>query len=590
VFALDPENVEAHERLKDIFVSQGREQEAEVELLKLAELVAPGDPDRAESYLQELLAMNGTHTGAFELARRFRLRVARMSSVSSELEYGPGGVAAVDVEMDDLDLAEPVIAARAVGIARQKRDSVDDFDPHALIGNRVAHGSPTPQRPPAAPAGRHYEPDNYELDFDHSPSQSTRQMSPEQVERLASNLGEDSDIIVDRPPSWADVDNGHNPTHFDDPAFHAVDAQLDDNILDDNIDQEIAAELGGSSGLDMPFDPDEARAFDAAVPKAEVPTTDAVYVSGFEETDMPNVTDTRPPYEGSDESLEVAGGYDPYGTEAVQAPPYDTAAHLVGNTTNVGIEDAIADAPRAETSIEDELDEADFYSGQGMYAEALDVLRNLMERYPHHRLIGVKYHEVEALVNGHDVAPDSIEHEIPSNGTDAIDLDEIEELDEFEEIASEVGEAPIKKRKPTVMLERPVDEGEFETHYDLGLAYKEMGLFDEAIKAFEKTLRSPEREVQCRVMIGMCQREMGNPSDAIHQFKQGLHCEPSEHERQSLYYEIGMTYEGLGDEAEALYYFEMVMKRDPSFADAGMRADRLRGRVGRAVRPQDDDI
>jgi tetratricopeptide (TPR) repeat protein len=79
VFTLDAENVEAHERLKDILISQGREQEAEVELLKLAELIAPSDPDRAEMYLQELLAMNGTHTGAFELARRFRLRVARMS-------------------------------------------------------------------------------------------------------------------------------------------------------------------------------------------------------------------------------------------------------------------------------------------------------------------------------------------------------------------------------------------------------------------------------------------------------------------------------------------------------------------------------
>ena len=64
VFTLDAENVEAHERLKDIFISQGREQEAEVELLKLAELIAPTDPDRAEQYLQELLAMNGTHTGS----------------------------------------------------------------------------------------------------------------------------------------------------------------------------------------------------------------------------------------------------------------------------------------------------------------------------------------------------------------------------------------------------------------------------------------------------------------------------------------------------------------------------------------------
>jgi tetratricopeptide (TPR) repeat protein len=117
-----------------------------------------------------------------------------------------------------------------------------------------------------------------------------------------------------------------------------------------------------------------------------------------------------------------------------------------------------------------------------------------------------------------------------------------------------------------------------------------MALHDEAIKAFEKALRAPGREVQCRVMIGMCLREMGNPSEAIHQFKQGLHAEPIERERQSLYYEIGMTYETIGDDAEALYYFEMVLKRDPSFADTAGRAERLRARGGRAVHSHDDDI
>jgi tetratricopeptide (TPR) repeat protein len=147
-----------------------------------------------------------------------------------------------------------------------------------------------------------------------------------------------------------------------------------------------------------------------------------------------------------------------------------------------------------------------------------------------------------------------------------------------------------KKRKPTVMLEKPLDEGEFDTHYDLGLAYKEMGLYDEAVKAFEKVIRAPGREVQCRVMIGMCLREQGNPSEAVHQFKQGLHAEPSERERMSLYYEIGVTYESIGDEGEALYYFESVTKRDPGFADAAMRADQLRSRVGRATQPTDDDI
>jgi hypothetical protein len=66
--------------------------------------------------------------------------------------------------------------------------------------------------------------------------------------------------------------------------------------------------------------------------------------------------------------------------------------------------------------------------------------------------------------------------------------------------------------------------------------------------------------------------------------------EPTERERQSLYYEIGMTYEAIGDDSEALYYFEMVLKRDPGFADAAMRADRLRARGGRAMHSHDDDI
>ena len=140
------------------------------------------------------------------------------------------------------------------------------------------------------------------------------------------------------------------------------------------------------------------------------------------------------------------------------------------------------------------------------------------------------------------------------------------------------------------MLEKPVDESDAETHYDLGLAYKEMGLYDEAVKAFEKVLRAPGREVQCRVMLGMCQREQGNPSEAIHQFKQGLHAAPSERERLTLYYEIGMTYESIGDGPEALYYFEAVIKRDPSFADAAQHADMLRGRVGHASPPPDDDL
>jgi tetratricopeptide (TPR) repeat protein len=215
-------------------------------------------------------------------------------------------------------------------------------------------------------------------------------------------------------------------------------------------------------------------------------------------------------------------------------------------------------------------------------------------------LILAKMREIQALESGGGVIDPEAAVVTPPGGndlaansaTDALDLDEIEEVgaDDFEEDVDDDRPAGGGKRKPTVMLEKPVDEGDAETHYDLGLAYKEMGLLDEAVKAFEKVLRAPGREVQCRLMLGMCQREQGNPNEAIHQFKQGLHANASDRERLSLYYEIGITYEAMGDDGEALYYFDAVVKREPSFADTAQRADLLRRRGGMAATGSGEDL
>ncbi|HEY0986814.1 MAG TPA: tetratricopeptide repeat protein, partial [Kofleriaceae bacterium] len=603
VFTLDADNVEARERLKDIFISQGREQEAEVELLRLAEVVAPSDPDRAEAYLQELLAMEGTHTGAFELARRFRLRVARLSSISSEVELQQefGGVSVVDSELDDIDVVSPPRGLAGAIARAQSRDSIDDFDPGELIGNQIAHGSPAPGRPPQPPNGDYATETEFELDFEPSPSQATRQMAPEVVEALTSAREDDLEhpMIVDRPPPrWAES--------LED--AQALDAQLDDVELGDDIDRQVARELAGAdsgdAAEDLPFDPDEARAFDAAVPKAPQASgeTDATFMADFAETDLPLPT----PVTSVDHAYEPPGGYDPYSTEVAQTPSAfadPTASNTVSSGppgfTSADLHHgspASSASPRAESGIEDDLDEAEFYAGQGMYAEALDVLNGLRERFPAHRLVQAKLREVEALAAGEAALGDALDSMADigaQGGTDALDLDEIEEMGVEHLVELDADSQPVnlpRKRQPTVMLEKPLDDGETDTHYDLGLAYKEMALYDDAIKSFEKVLRAPGREVQCRVMIGMCLREMGNPSEAIHQFKQGLHAEPTERERQSLYYEIGITYEAIGDDSEALYYLEMVLKRDPSFADAAMRADNLRAQGGRAMHASDDDL
>ncbi|HSN24746.1 MAG TPA: tetratricopeptide repeat protein, partial [Kofleriaceae bacterium] len=470
VFTLDDQNVEAHERLKDIFISQGREQEAEVELLKLAELLAPADPDRAEQYLQELLAMNGTHTGAFELARRFRLRVARMSSVSSEVEYAGGGVAEVDQD-GELELAPP---PPAMGVARGgiHRDSIDEFDADDLVGD-LAHGSPAPARPPRRPND-----DNFDLEFEPSPSNSTRQVPPDQIEQLARAGGQydddDSAVLVDRAPAGS---GGWPPQHeysLDD----AVDAQLDDDALAEDIDQGVAAEMGAEAynaaageDEDLPFDPADARAFDN-----DHTAGNAGY--GYEEA--PNTSS----YEEAD-PLAVSGSYDPYGTESVQTPPYDATAM---NADLVPHDHGEVDTPigeRAESLVEDDLDEADFYAGQGMYPEALESLHALLERFPNNRLVLAKIHEVEALANGEHIPletppagndahiPVQVDAEADDGGmhTDALDLDEIEEVSADDMVEVDENGNSKSHRKPSVMLEKPVDESDAETHYDLGLAY-----------------------------------------------------------------------------------------------------------------------
>jgi tetratricopeptide (TPR) repeat protein len=409
------------------------------------------------------------------------------------------------------------------------------------------------------------------------------------VQRLASGMGgeyeDDPGVLVDTPPrgngNWDE--QNYAATRFESHAYphdaaQGIDDQLDDQALGHDIDQEVAAELSNSvpPDEDLPFDPADARAFDGDVKGG----TDANYVSGYAETDMPETA----AYDELHDPLSVSGSYDPYGTEAGQPPQPGYESTTMGGPI---IDDAATPTAgaRAESLVEDDLEEVDFYVSQGMYAEATESLRTLWERHPNHPLLLAKHREIESLQGSTSSEPEI------TGGTDALDMDEIEEVsaDDLEEV-DENGQRVGGKRKPTVMLQKPVDESDAETHYDLGLAYKEMGLFDEAVKAFEKVLRAPGREIQCRIMIGMCFREQNNPNEAIHQFKQGLHANGSDRERLSLYYEIGITYESMGDYGEALYYFEAVTKRDGTFADAAQRAESLRMQGGHPTPPPEDDI
>lgn len=578
IFELDPDNVEAHERLKDVYLAQGREGDALKSLMKLAELTAGAEPARAEGYLREVVALDGTYAGAFELANRFGLNLSVGADIevldSSEEfvfnsdELTGGTLAPVDDEIDfnELDFGDSTgDVAGAPDTYGSALDAVDglEFDLDEAVEAHLAAE-------------------------DVSGGTGTMEVAIGQVEEmLAVGEGEFDEFSLDAPAA----------------PDHDLDAALEPDFDPDDA-RAFDADLG------RPTQPAEAFASAAPLPEdvPVVPDNDFDEIPGFDpraaaEFDRERVQAVRassqtdahpvavpepPPY-----AVPVAPAADfgatvdaPFAFDDATSEGHfdDGAISLDQEYEEIG-DSAIVEVPEpaelAGGAIEDDLDEADFFVSQKLFDEAVEILTNLLKRNPTHPLVKAKLKDVEAMMsaaaggNGAHVTP------IPAldQTSDRGDLD----MGDFglgtdDDVISLDDEDDDPKR-PTVLLEKPIDDQDSDTHYDLGQAYKEMGLYGEAIKAFNKVAESATREVQCRLMIGLCHREQGNHSEAIHQFKLGLHGDRlTEAERVSMFYEIGSTYEDIGDPGEALYYFEMITKKDASFRDVTARIAGLRSK------------
>jgi len=71
-------------------------------------------------------------------------------------------------------------------------------------------------------------------------------------------------------------------------------------------------------------------------------------------------------------------------------------------------------------------------------------------------------------------------------------------------------------------IKSAVSPDDFSTHYDLGIAYREMGLLREAVEEFGQVLSSPEHRVKAREMLGRCYLNMGRFDEAEEQFQKGM--------------------------------------------------------------------
>lgn len=121
-------------------------------------------------------------------------------------------------------------------------------------------------------------------------------------------------------------------------------------------------------------------------------------------------------------------------------------------------------------------------------------------------------------------------------------------------------------------------EEDYRSHYDLGMAYIEMDLLAEAIREYQIASKSPQFQVKCLEMIGVCFLKQNQPQLAIRQLNKGLSLIGDEvEESMGIKYNLGLAYEMIGDVDNARTHFEDVYVVDVTFRDVADKIKKLSG-------------
>jgi hypothetical protein len=129
------------------------------------------------------------------------------------------------------------------------------------------------------------------------------------------------------------------------------------------------------------------------------------------------------------------------------------------------------------------------------------------------------------------------------------------------------------------------DDNDPETHFNLGIAFREMGLLDEAIGELQKVCRlagqglSPARTQEAYIWLATCFVEKSVPEASFKWFLRALEAAPDEESRTAVNYELASAYESAGMKREALDHFMDVYGTNIDYRDVATRIRELRSAI-----------
>ncbi len=271
---------------------------------------------------------------------------------------------------------------------------------------------------------------------------------------------------------------------------------------------------------------------------------------GERETKEKGENQKNPPAAGKDESESTGSAGQAYDLELPQDPGFVAAE-------GPGVD--------REDQAGEKLSEAAFYLDQGLYEEAEKIYRELIERFPDDEAIKGRLEEIEALKGQTDAwAP----------GAPAGQADEVEKISDAG-LEDDVGRIIDEFKKG---VEKQIDPEDAETRYNLGIAYKEMGLLDDAVREFQTILDTPAFGVRAASVLAGCYMEKRLYPQAVETLLSAIQkTGPDQDAHWGLKYDLAQAREKNAEPKEALGLYMEVYRWNSGFRDVAARIAALGG-------------
>jgi len=175
--------------------------------------------------------------------------------------------------------------------------------------------------------------------------------------------------------------------------------------------------------------------------------------------------------------------------------------------------------------------------------------------------------------------PEEIIEAVTDNGFEALSVEDMETA-----TAEEIIEPALENDVLEIFeefkkgIETELEEEDSDTHYNLGIAYKEMGLIDDAIKEFQTANKDPKKRIQASSMLGVCYKEKGFYTLAVDVLKNALSAIP-EHDDSywGTKYDLAEAYQQNGNIKEALEIYTEIYSYDSKFRNVHEKMNSLKG-------------